>query len=70
LGNARKRSSCDDSAVQTIIEAGTGSMEWVSEEFADVDLSDRRLDPRLIKTARLLASAPISPIYASGLSTV
>jgi hypothetical protein len=37
-------------------------MEWVSEEFAGVDLSDKRLDRRLIKTAGFLASSPLSPI--------
>lgn len=62
MGSARKRSACEDPEVQAIIEAGSEPMEWVSEEFADVDLSDKRLDRRLIKTAGLLASAPISPI--------
>jgi hypothetical protein len=62
LGSARKRSACEDPEVQAIIEAGSESVQWVSEEFADVDLSDKRLDRRLIKTAGLLASSPISPI--------
>lgn len=37
-------------------------MEWVCAEFVGADLSDKRLDRRLIKTAELLASAPASPI--------
>ena len=48
--------------MQAIIEAGTASVEWVCEEFAGVDLSDKRLDRRLIKTAEQLASSPASPI--------
>jgi Transposase DNA-binding/Transposase Tn5 dimerisation domain len=48
--------------VQAIIEAGTASVEWVCEEFAGADLSDRRLDRRLIKTAEQLANFPASPI--------
>src|ERR1019366_5315675 len=41
---------------------GTASVEWVCEEFAGVDLSDKRLDRRLIKTAEQLVSSPASPI--------
>lgn len=48
--------------MQAIIEAGTASVEWVCEEFSGVDLSDKRLDRRLIKTAEQLASSPASPI--------
>ena len=48
--------------MQAIIEAGTASVEWVREEFAGVDLSDKRLDRRLIKTAEQLVSSPASPI--------
>jgi len=62
LGSARKRSACEDPQIQAIIKASSESVEWVSEEFADVDLSDERLDRRLIKTAGLLASSPLSPI--------
>jgi Transposase DNA-binding/Transposase Tn5 dimerisation domain len=57
-----KTARCEDSEVQAIIEAGTASVEWVCEEFAGVDLSDKRLDRRLIKTAEQLASSPASPI--------
>jgi hypothetical protein len=42
--------------------AGTGSAEWLREEFSGVDLGDKRLDRRLIKTAELLGSSPVSPI--------
>jgi hypothetical protein len=51
-----------DPEVQAIIEAGTASVQWVCAEFAGADLSDKRLDRRLIKTAELLASSPGSPI--------
>ncbi|MHB8428553.1 MAG: IS4/Tn5 family transposase DNA-binding protein, partial [Acidiferrobacterales bacterium] len=42
------------------IEAGTGSVEWVTQEFARADLSDKRLDRRLMKTAQHLAQSPAS----------
>ena len=50
--------------MQTILDAGTeaGAAAWVTEEFAGVDLSDKRLDRRLIKTAGFLAGSPLSPI--------
>jgi hypothetical protein len=57
-----KTARCEDPEVQAIIEAGTASVEWVCEEFAGVDLSDKRLDRRLIKTAEQLVSSPASPI--------
>jgi Transposase DNA-binding/Transposase Tn5 dimerisation domain len=44
------------------MEAGTGSVEWLREEFSDIDLGDERLDRRLIKTAELLGKSPVSPI--------
>ncbi|MGH8255813.1 MAG: IS4 family transposase [Steroidobacteraceae bacterium] len=44
------------------MEAGTGSVEWLREEFSGVDLGDERLDRRLIKTAELLGKSPVSPI--------
>ncbi len=62
MGNARKRPQCDDPEVRAIIEAGSESVEWVCEEFSGVDLSDKRLDRRLIKTAELLGTSPMSPI--------
>ncbi|MGH8195002.1 MAG: IS4 family transposase [Woeseiaceae bacterium] len=48
--------------MQAIIEVGTESVEWVAQEFAGADLSDKRLDRRLIKTAEQLARSPASPI--------
>ncbi|MHB8346406.1 MAG: IS4 family transposase [Acidiferrobacterales bacterium] len=51
-----------DPEAQVIIEAGTGSVEWVTQEFARADLSDKRLDRRLMKTAQHLAQSPASPI--------
>jgi Transposase DNA-binding/Transposase Tn5 dimerisation domain len=57
-----KTARCEDPEVQAIIEAGTQSVEWVAQEFARADLSDKRLDRRLIKTAEQLAKSPASPI--------
>ncbi len=62
LGGVSKRSHCEDPEVQAIMQAGSESVEWVSEEFTAVDLCDKRLDRRLIKTAELLANSPSSPI--------
>lgn len=53
---------CEDSEIQAIIEAGTASMDWVCAEFVGADLSDKRLERRLIKTAEQLANSPGSPI--------
>lgn len=61
MGVAR-RSQCEDPEVQAIIEIGTQSMEWVAQEFTGADLSDKRLDCRLIKIAEQLAKSPASPI--------
>jgi Transposase DNA-binding/Transposase Tn5 dimerisation domain len=44
------------------VELATESVEWVRDEFTGVDLRDKRLDRRVIKTAELLASSPASPI--------
>jgi hypothetical protein len=57
-----KRAQCEDPEVQAIMEAGARSLQWVGEEFAGVDLSDKRLDRRLIKTAEQLAKSPAAPI--------
>ena len=62
MSGARKRSRYEDPEVQAIIEAGTESAGWVREELTGVDLSDKRLDRRLIKTAELLSNSPMSPI--------
>ena len=59
LGKSRR---CEDPEVQAIIEAGTESVEWVTQEFARADLCDKRLDRRLLKTAEQLAKSPSSPI--------
>jgi len=45
-----------------MIEAGTREVDWVAQEFAGVDLSDKRLDRRVIKVAEQLARSPGSPI--------
>ena len=44
------------------MDAGTESVEWVTQEFARTDLRDKRLDRRLLKTAQQLAKSPASPI--------
>jgi hypothetical protein len=64
LSGSRKKSQCDDSEVQAILDAGAGieSPAWIYNEFSDVDLGDRRLDKRLIRTAGFLGSAPLAPI--------
>ena len=38
------------------MEAGTGSAEWLREEFSGVDLGDKRLNHRLMKTVERLAA--------------
>ncbi len=48
-----------------LIEAGTQEVDWVAQEFSGIDLSDRRLNRRLVKTAQKLAKAPLSPINAA-----
>ena len=50
------------SDVQAVIDAGTQEMDWVSHELEGVNLSDKRLDRRLIKTAQQLSRSPVSPI--------
>ena len=55
----RKSARCEDAEVRAIIEAGTESVEWVTQEFARADLRDKRLDRRLIKTAEQLAKSPV-----------
>ena len=62
MSEARKTSRCVDPDVQAIMEAGTGPVEWLREEFSGVDLGDKRLDRRLIKTAEYLGTSPASPI--------
>jgi hypothetical protein len=49
------------SDVEAVI-AGERDAGWVLQEFSGADLSDKRLDRRLIKTAQQLARSPVSPI--------
>ena len=37
-------------------------MSWANEEFAEVDLGDKRLNARLVKLCDSLSEAPESPI--------
>lgn len=48
--------------VQTAIDSGAQDVSWVSQELRRVDLCDKRLDRRLIKSAQQLAASPASPI--------
>lgn len=48
--------------VQTVIDSGPQEVSWVQQELSGVDLGDKRIDRRLIKTAEQLARSPISPI--------
>jgi hypothetical protein len=57
-----KSRRCEDPDVQAIMDAGTESVEWVTQEFTRADLRDKRLDRRLLKTAEQLAKSPSSPI--------
>lgn len=57
-----RRACRADPEVQAIIEAGTEPVEWISREFAGVDLCDKRLERRLVMTAAQLAKSPGSPI--------
>jgi hypothetical protein len=57
-----RASRLEYSDVQAVIDSGTQEVDWVSQELDGVDLSDERLDRRLIKTAQQLAKSPVSPI--------
>jgi len=57
-----RASRLEYSDVQAVIDAGTHEVDWVSQELEGVDLSDERLDRRLVKTAQQLAKSPVSPI--------
>jgi hypothetical protein len=57
-----RASRLEYSDVEAVIGAEAQDVDWVLQEFASVDLSDKRLDRRLIKTAQHLARSPISPI--------
>jgi hypothetical protein len=63
LGEAQKSSQCDDPKVQAIMVASAGSGLWLREEFCGVDLGDKCLDCRLIKTAESLGKFPIAPFH-------
>ncbi len=53
-----KTSRLEYQDVQAVIKAGALAVAWVTQEFDGVDLADKRLDRRLIKTAQQLASSP------------
>ena len=57
-----KRSRCEDAEVVSIMGSGTESVEWVGQEFSGIDLGDKRLDRRLVKTATMLTRNPGAPI--------
>lgn len=50
------------SVVQAVIDSGPQDVSWVQQELSGVDLGDKRIDRRLIKTAEQLARSPVSSI--------
>lgn len=64
MNRSGKKLQSDDPEIQGILDAGAGieSPAWIYNEFTDVELGDKRLDKRLIKTAGFLGSAPLAPI--------
>jgi len=70
----RKAKRCEDPDVKVIMDAGAGSVEWVTQEFARTDLHDKRLDRRLLKTAehqlRLTRSRKMLRIHRDNLQTL
>jgi hypothetical protein len=62
LERVAKIAQCGDLEIRALMKAGSESVAWVRNEFAGVDLGDKRLDRRLIKTAALLTKSPGAPI--------
>jgi hypothetical protein len=64
LRKTETKPQADDPEVKAILDAGAGidSPAWIYNEFSGVNLGDKRLDKRLIKTAGFLGSAPLAPI--------
>ena len=50
------------SDVEAVLGSNSGDTAWVQQEFENVDLSDTRLNRRLIPTAESLAKSPLSSI--------
>lgn len=57
-----RASRLEHTDVQAVIDAGGHEVEWLSEELRGADLSDARLDRRLLRSAQQLARSPVSPI--------
>lgn len=55
-------SRVDYEDVQSVIDAGTQEVDWVAQELRGADLSDKRLDRRLVKTVEHFAQSPVAPI--------
>lgn len=62
FGRGTLEGATKDQEVQAIMDAGTESIEWVSQEFTGGDLRDRRLDRSLVTMAAQPAKSPGSPI--------
>lgn len=63
----RKAAVIEYEDVDTIVTSCPPDDGWVEREFRGIDLSDERLNQRLIKTAGAFAKSPVSPINeASG----
>ena len=60
-----RKAQVEDPEMLALLEAGTRDVDWVVQEFSRIDLSDKRLNRRLVKTAQKLAKAPLSPINAA-----
>lgn len=48
--------------VQSVINAGTQEVDWVAQELRGANLSDKRLDRRLVKVVEHFARSPVAPI--------
>ena len=48
--------------VARLIASGPQDSSWVAQEMGSINLGDKRLDKRLVKTAESLARSPLSPI--------
>lgn len=57
-----RRSRLEYENVQAVINDGALEVDWVTQEFRGADLSDKRLDRRLVKTAQQLARSPTAPV--------
>lgn len=55
-------SQFDYDDVQSVIKSGTQEVDWVAQELRGADLSDKRLNRRLVKVVEHFAQSPVAPI--------